>query len=207
MKCTVARGAVIVVRDLGNARREPSRITDSPNSPPFSSKRKSNSPSLHCRAVDISVGSSGKPTCLGFCDRRLPPPSFANSASTFSFFLPSCSSRNAALSRCSATRVAGHQRLSFSGVCRISAMSFSSGARSLASDTFRALSMSTPSRFSSFRSCAVISGNFCVADIRSLGVTSFPSSFFRLRSVATTNARYPPKSQHGFPIKYKSVSL
>ena len=79
-----------MVRDLGNARREPSRITDSPNSPPFSSKRKSNSPSLHCRAVDISVGSSGKPTCLGFCDRRLPPPSFANSASTFSFFLPSC---------------------------------------------------------------------------------------------------------------------
>mmetsp|Transcript_14678 Transcript_14678/g.61951 ORF Transcript_14678/g.61951 Transcript_14678/m.61951 type:complete len:212 (+) Transcript_14678:551-1186(+) len=182
-----------------------SSTTASPSSPPSSVKTNSKSPSLHWRTEFTSSGKSGNDSRLGFCFRLKPSP--AKSLSTFAFFFASWSSLKRALSRCSATRVAGHQGRSFSGISRISAMSSSSGAKSRASFTFLASSTSTPSSANSRMRRRVISGSACAATMRSLGVTSLPSSRFSCGSVPITKFRYPPKSAHGLPIRYRSSSL
>mmetsp|Transcript_24013 Transcript_24013/g.58866 ORF Transcript_24013/g.58866 Transcript_24013/m.58866 type:complete len:237 (+) Transcript_24013:141-851(+) len=178
-----------------------SSTTDLPSS--LSSSLNLLPPSLHCRMSSRLSGSSGKPS------RRTTflLPSMLKYLSWCSFFFTSCSSLCLALSRCSATRVAGHHGRSSSGMAIISATSSSSAARSRASDTFMACSMSTPSARSSFSSLSVMPGSSCLARIRSEGVTFVPSSFFSCGRVPKINCRYPPKSAHGLPMRYRSSSL
>ena len=178
-----------------------SNTTASPSS--LSSNLNVSPGSLHCFTSSRSSGRSGKPSLRGCFF----VPSGLNKRLLCSRLLSSLASLCAANSLCSATRVAAVHGLSSSGMASTSAMSSSSGPRSLASDTLDASSMSTPSARSSFISRSVTRGSSCLLRMRSEGVTSLPSRRLSWGKVPMTKARYPPKSAHGLPMRYRSSSF